>query len=40
MSEAWYGYYYNEAVATTVRLHDQIHELKAEKGETHWIESE
>jgi hypothetical protein len=39
-SEAWYGYYYNEAVATTVRLHDQIHELKAEKGETHWIESE
>jgi hypothetical protein len=40
MSEAWYGYYYNEAVATTIRLHDQIHELKAEKGETHWIESE
>jgi hypothetical protein len=40
MSEAWYGYYYNEAVATAVRLHDQVHELKAEKGETHCIESE
>ena len=32
--------YYNEAQATTARLHDEIHKLKAEKGEKHWIQSE
>ena len=32
-------WYYDEAVPTTERLHDEIQELKAEKGETHYIES-
>jgi hypothetical protein len=36
MLEQWF---YNEAVPTTERLHDEIHALKAEKGESHWIQS-
>jgi hypothetical protein len=31
-------WFYNEAVSTTQRLHNEIHALKAEKGESHWIE--
>jgi len=34
----WYHLYFNEAVATTERLHNEIAALKAEKGEQHFVE--
>jgi hypothetical protein len=37
--DLWYNFYFDEAVANTERLHNQIQALKAEKGETHFIES-
>jgi hypothetical protein len=37
--DLWYNFYFDEAVANTERLHNQIQALKAERGETHFIES-
>ncbi|KAH6848452.1 hypothetical protein BKA58DRAFT_395285 [Alternaria rosae] len=37
-SNYWWDLYFNEAVPTTQRLHDEIAALKAEKGEQHFAE--
>jgi hypothetical protein len=37
--DLWYNFYFDEAVVNTERVHNQIQALKAEKGETHFIES-
>ncbi|KAI4640639.1 hypothetical protein J4E93_008229 [Alternaria ventricosa] len=34
----WYHLFFNEAVLTTERLHNEIAALKAEKGEQHFVE--
>jgi len=34
----WYHLFFNEAVPTTERLHNEIAALKAEKGEQHFVE--